>query len=370
MSSSPRKPPTSAAPSVVLLVVVVVAFSVLFVISGSWQAMFPPPAATSQGRQISELYTIIMVIAAVIFLLVETLIVWSVIRYRRRPGDDALPPQTHGNNLLEIIWTVIPTVIVFVLFAISLNTLNSVDALSKAPDVQIRAVAGQFQWQFDYLSADGGTKLFTESTPLAENGGGMAVPVGRTVQLQLTSPDVIHAFYVPQFLYKRDVVPGMTNRFEFTLEESEAGQTYRGQCAELCGIGHWTMTFDVVAKTPAEFDAWVQAKIAEANATPAPRPSGESLLEVSAKDIAFDKHELTASAGKPFAIRFKNNDLAGVPHDIDIRQSDGKTVLQDKPTVDGGKEVVYDYTALQAGTYIFICSVHPIPAMTGTLTVK
>jgi len=370
MSSSPGKRSTSAALTFVLLLAGIAAFCALAVVSGAWDLMFPPKAATNQGREISDLYDIILGIAAVIFLLVEGLIIWSVLRYRRRPGDESLPPQTHGNNLLEVVWTVIPTAIVFFLFAISLNTLNSVDAVSRTPDVQIRAVAGQFQWQFDYLTADGQTKLFTVSTPLAENGGGMAVPVGRTVQLQLTSPDVIHAFYVPEFLFKRDVVPGMTNRFEFKLDESEAGQTFRGQCAELCGIGHWAMFFDVVAKTPAEFDAWVKEKIAEANATPAPRPTGETLIEMSAKDIAYDKKELTVTAGQPFAIHFKNNDAPGIPHDIDIRQSDGRTVLQDKPTIDGGKEIVYDYTALQAGAYTFICSIHPIPSMTGTLTVK
>jgi heme/copper-type cytochrome/quinol oxidase subunit 2 len=180
---------------------------------------------------------------------------------------------------------------------------------------------------------------------------------------------VIHAFYVPHFLFKRDVVPGMVNRFEFTIDAGEAGQTYRGQCAELCGIGHWTMLFDVVVKAPGDFDAWVQEKIAEANATPAPRPSGETLLDVSARDIAFDTKELTVPAGQPFAIKFTNNDPAGVVHDIDIRAANG-TVLQDVPTIDGGQSTVYDYTALEPGTYTFICSIHPIPPMTGTLTVK
>jgi cytochrome c oxidase subunit 2 len=369
MSSSPRNRPLSAALSAVILAVVVVGFSVLFVASGSWDAMFPPPAVTSQGRQISELYTIIMVIAAAIFLIVESLIIYSVLRYRRRPGDDSLPPQTHGNNLVEIIWTVVPTVIVAYMFVISMQTLGSVNAVSSQPEVRIRAVAGQFQWQFDYLDA-GGKSIFTESAPLAENGGGMHVPVGRNIQVDLTSPDVIHAFYVPRFLFKLDVVPGQNNRFDFTVDAAEAGQTFRGQCAELCGIGHQAMQFDVVALTQGEYDAWVAEKIADANATPAPRPSGEALLEVTAKGIAFDKHELTATAGQPFAIRFMNEDPAGVPHDIDIRQEDGRTVVQDKPTVDGGKEVVYDYTALEAGSYRFICSVHPIPPMTGTLTVR
>jgi cytochrome c oxidase subunit 2 len=370
MSSSPRKRPLSAAISAVVLLGIVGAFCVLFVASGAWDAMFPPPAVTSQGREISQLYTIIMVIAAVIFLVVESLIIWSVLRYRRRSDDDALPPQTHGNNLVEIIWTVIPTVIVAYMFVISMQTLGSVDAVSSSSDVKVRAVAGQFQWQFDYLAADGTTRLFTESAPLASNGGGMHLPVGRNIHVELTSPDVLHAFYVPEFLFKRDVVPGQANRFEFTIDAAEAGQTFRGQCAELCGIGHGAMLFDVVAVTQSEFDAWVARKIQEANATPAPRPTGETLIEMTAKGIAYDKHELTVAAGQPFAIRLKNEDPAGVPHDLDIRQADGRTVIQDKPTVDGGREVVYDYTPLQAGSYVFICSVHPIPAMTGTLTVR
>ena len=112
------------------------------------------------------------------------------------------------------------------------------------------------------------------------------------------------------------------------------------------------MMFDVVVKTPADFEAWVALKIAEAKATPAPRPSGAATLELAAKDIKYDKTELSAAAGQPFAIHFKNNDPAGVTHDVDIRQSDGKTVLQDKPTIDGGKETTYDYTALKAGSYV------------------
>jgi cytochrome c oxidase subunit 2 len=375
MSSSPRKRPTSPVPAIALLVIVIAAFCALAVAPvwggrSAWDMMFPVRAATSQAHQVSDLYTVIMAIAAAVFLVVESLIVWSVIRYRRRPEDTELPAQTHGNNLLEVIWTLIPTVIVLVLFVMSLNTLNTVDAISPTPDVQIRAVAGQFQWQFDYLTPDGKTKLFTESTPLAANGGGMVVPAGETVHLSLTSPDVIHAFYVPRFLFKRDVVPGMLNNFDFTIDGTEAGQTYRGQCAELCGIGHWTMQFDVVVKSPADFDAYVKEKTLAAQATPAPRPSGAAAaLELTAKNVQYDKKDLSVAADQPFSIHFTNADPAGLAHDVDIRQTDGKTVLQDKPTTDGGKDVTYDYTALKAGTYTFICSVHP-QNMSGTLTVK
>lgn len=103
---------------------------------------------------------------------------------------------------------------------------------------------------------------------------------------------------------------------------------------------------------------------------PAPTlPPGALTLEVTAEQIAFDKKALEVAAGQPFAIKFVNKDTTGVLHDIDIRKADG-TTLQNMPTIDGGKETTYVYTALDAGTYTFICSIHPIPAMTGTLTVK
>jgi cytochrome c oxidase subunit 2 len=110
--------------------------------------------------------------------------------------------------------------------------------------------------------------------PLVSQGGGMTVPAGRSVALSLVSNDVIHAFYVPQFLFKRDVVPGRVNKFDFNVDEDQAGQTFRGQCAELCGAGHSIMLFDVHAMTAADFDAWLANKIAEAAATPTPAASG------------------------------------------------------------------------------------------------
>ncbi|MBA2700085.1 MAG: cytochrome c oxidase subunit II, partial [Chloroflexi bacterium] len=216
--------------------------------------LFPPIAVTEQGERIRDLYTIVFLIAAVIFFVVEGMIVYTVLRYRRRPGDDELPVQTHGNPIAEVVWTVVPTIIVAFLFIISWQTLNEVDTVSATPETRIRAVAGQFQWSFDYLSPDGETVLYQQFVPTGEEGG-MTVPTGRKVRLDLTSQDVIHAFYVPQFLFKRDVVPGRVNTFEFNVKDEDAGQTFRGQCAELCGAGHRIMLFEVHAKTPAEFDA-------------------------------------------------------------------------------------------------------------------
>jgi cytochrome c oxidase subunit II len=379
MTSSTRTRPSSGAIIALLLLVLVLVGLGLAVARGVdlvkvggdvMGSMFPPPAATAEAHDIRSLYDIVFYIAAVIFLLVEGLIVWTVIRYRRKPGDDVLPPQTHGNNVAEIAWTLIPTIIVAFLFYISWQTLNSVDAVSRNPDLHIRAVAGQFQWSFVYLADDGKTQEFTQFIPSGE-GGGLVVPVGRKIQLDLESPDVIHAFYVPRFLFKRDVVPGQTNKFDFTLDQNEAGQTFRGQCAELCGIGHRTMTFDVHALSQADYDTWVKQKIAEAaKASQSPGTSGAppaATLNLNAQNIKFSAATLQAPADKPFAIAFDNQD-AGITHDVAIQDSTGALIFNGQDVKGPGK-ATDNVQPLKAGTYKFICTFHPVQ-MTGELTVK
>jgi cytochrome c oxidase subunit 2 len=383
MTSSPRSNSTPVFVIAGVVVIVVVLIAALSITGGTdpvtalvraWDSMFPPVAVTEQGRQIRALYDIVFIIAAAIFFLVEGLIVWSVIRYRRRPGDNELPPQTHGNNLAETLWTVGPTLIVAFLFIISWQTLNQVDAVSASPDVHVRADAGQFQWSFVYLAEDGQTELFTQLAPTGE-GGGLVVPVGRTVQLQLKSPDVIHAFYVPHFLFKKDVVPGKTNRFDFRIDESQAGQTFSGQCAELCGTGHRVMVFEVRAVTQADYDAWLQEQIDKVQASPPPSPSGPAgsggppagpPVELTAVNVAFDKPSIEAPADAPFAIHFVNND-SGIPHDVAIQDSGGSFVFNGDDLT-GPTEATYNVPPLAAGQYTYVCTFHA--NMTGTLTVQ
>lgn len=372
MSSTPRKRPAPEALVAGFVVVILVVLVLAVFYSGLGRSLYPPDAVTTQAENVRGLYDIVFAIAVAVFLIVEGLIVWSVLRYRRKPGDDELPAQTHGNNTVEVIWTLIPTVIVLYLFAISWQSLNVVNAVSDQPDIRIHAIASQFQWQFEYLDASG-KKVATQTIPLQADGGGMAVPVGKSILVTLDSPDVIHAFYVPRFLFKRDVVPGTTNRFQFTVDPSEASDghpaVFRGQCAELCGTGHRTMLFNVVGMTQSDYDAWLAALIVKANATPAPVASGASVLQLAALNIAFDTKTLEVAAGQPFAIDFKNQDPAGTQHNVQIRRADG-SIVADPPTIDGGTETTYSYDALPAGTYTFICKVHPISLMTGTLTVK
>jgi plastocyanin len=215
----------------------------------------------------------------------------------------------------------------------------------------------------------------------------MVVPVGEPIHVTLHSPDVIHAFYVPKFLFKRDVNPGpRENNFDFTVDVGDAGQTFRGQCAELCGPGHGGMTFEVKAVTRPEFDTWLKQQIDAAKASPPGSPPAGSppagsppagsppgspptagpVIELAAQNIAFDKSTLEAPADKPFQIHFANRDNA-TQHNVQIKNPDG-TVAFNGELIAGPAEATYNVPALKAGSYPFMCVVHP--AMTGTITVQ
>jgi len=327
--------------------------------------MVPPAPETKQAKEVFVLYAIVLGMGAVVFLAVEGFILYSIVRYRRR--DNRLPTQLHGNNTIELVWTAIPTVIVLVLFVLSTLTLNSIEARSASPGVHVEVNGFQWQWTFRYLDgdADATNDLSITGTPAVPPV--MVVPVGEPILLTLRSNDVIHAFYVPQFLVKRDVIPVSEGRSPNTLEFtiSEVG-TYAGQCAEFCGDLHSRMTFKVQAMTRAKYDAWFAA--ARAGATPGPSVNpGGVVLKVAADHIAYSIHELTAPADEPFTIEFTNNEA--ISHNVAIYQ--GKTAIFHGALVSGpGKTVSYVIKALPAGEYTFICDVHPVPDMTGKLTVK
>ena len=341
----------------------IVALAAATVLLAGCDSLRPPHAITAQGREIGTLYDFVFAIAIVVFVLVEGLILFAVIRYRRKPTDTELPPQIHGNNTLEIIWTVIPTIVVAVMFILSYQTLTKVDAVDNTTDVRIRAVAARFQWTFEYLSADGLSVLFRQQAPEME------VPVGKTVHLTLESKDVTHSFYVPQFLFKRDVVPGRENVFEFTVDPVDVNQTFRGQCAQLCGTYHDSMLFSLKALSSADYDAWLQGQIAGAKATPAPVASaapGQVVVNLAAQNIQYDQSAIEAPANQPFTIKFQNNDPS-TSHNVTIKDPSGAEVF--KGEIFSGVDVrIYPIPPLAAGTYTFFCTVHP--SMTGTLTVK
>src|SRR6187549_3285483 len=215
--------------------------------------MLPPQPATEGGKDVFNLYLLVLGLALIVFVGVEGFILYAVVRYRRKPGDDVLPEQLHGNTTVEIIWTAIPTVIVFILFTFSMITLGEVDA-----------------------HQDPGATIEVEGVTIRGEPGKppvMAVPVGEPVRLILKSLDVNHSWYVPQFLIKRDLIDfghaRAPNELEFTVNEEG---TYSGQCAEFCGTGHADMTFVVQAMSRADYDAYIAALVAGET----PVPSGGS----------------------------------------------------------------------------------------------
>jgi cytochrome c oxidase subunit 2 len=320
--------------------------------------LLPPEPKTTAAQDVFDLYVVILVLAGIVFLGVEGFIVYAVIRYRRQPGDETLPTQHHGNNLIEILWTAIPSVIVLILFTLSIITLNTVNASNPNPAVEIQVEGYQWQWKFHY-EGDVTVSGSAEDPPV------MTVPVGEPVRVILNSDDVIHAFFVPHFLIKRDVIPisetGTANQLEFTVTEPG---TYSGQCAEFCGTGHAEMTFLIDAVSPDEYDAWLTAK--QAGETPPPPPSGEectTTIDLSAADISFSTDTIEAPAGQSFCIAFANEDTA--PHDVGIY--DGDTEVFNGDDLPAGESIVYMIPALEPGDYDFRCNLHP-DLMFGDLT--
>lgn len=208
-----------------------------------------PQAVTEQGQEVNALYTVFFWVAAGVFSITAGLIGWSIVRYRAKPGDNELPKQFHQNLKLEVVWFAIPQLIVVGLFVLSAFTLNDVNERKPDPDVTVRVTGFQWGWRFEYE----GTDVEVVGTP--QDPAEVMVPTG-DVAFILTSADVIHSFYVPKFLFKRDTVPGRDTRVDVTI--SEEG-TFKGVCAEFCGLLHDRMTFSITSVAPTEFNDWLDA---------------------------------------------------------------------------------------------------------------
>lgn len=201
--------------------------------------------ATTNAREVTGLFYTIFYVALAIFVIVEGLLVYFVIRYQRRPNTD-LPEQIHGNTPLEIAWTLAPALVLAVVFVLTIRTMSSVSTSSQpAATLNVHVIGHQWWWEFQYPDLH----IITAND--------LHVPVGQVVGLTLASDNVIHSFWVPQLTGKTDLVPSHENK---TWLRAEASGEYNGQCAEFCGSQHAHMLFHVVASSPADFDAWVKTQ--------------------------------------------------------------------------------------------------------------
>jgi cytochrome c oxidase subunit 2 len=218
---------------------------------------FPEPI-TAQGHRVIALWKGSSVAALAVGVVVWGLILFCIVWFRRR--DDRLPPQVHYNIPIEILYTVLPFVMIAVLFYFTAVDENYENKISKNPDVLVNVVGYQWAWQFNYVSGPAaGLEIHGRPGQYPQ----LVLPVGEKVQFALTSPDVVHAFWVPNFLFKRDVIPGRVNRFEVTIEKTGV---WKGACTELCGVDHDRMLFTLSTVTPTDFMTFAQTALAEAKA--------------------------------------------------------------------------------------------------------
>jgi cytochrome c oxidase subunit 2 len=213
-----------------------------------------PEPATDRAPLIDELWRWSWLAAIIVGVLVWGLILYAVFKYRRR-SDDEIPVQTRYNLPIEILYTVAPVVVVLVFFYFTVQTQNGVLATAAEDgeaDHQITVVGQKWSWTFNYMDEDavGGQTVYEAGTP-AELPT-LVLPVNESIDVELRSPDVIHSFWVPAFLFKMDVIPGRANSFSFTPTREG---TFAGKCAELCGTYHSRMLFNVEVVSAEEYDA-------------------------------------------------------------------------------------------------------------------
>ena len=215
----------------------------------TWEAF--GPVAQKQ----LDLFNVTLWIMVIVFVLVEGVLLYAIIRYRRRPGQPK-PVPIHGNTTLEITLTIIPTILVTGLGIWSVFTLFYVEVPPDATDaLHVNVTGHQWWFEFEYPDAGNGKHIITANE--------LRIPVDRPIILKLESDDVIHSFWVPKLAGKIDMVPTHVNKMWFQADsdkiEDELPVTLYGQCAELCGLAHALMRFRVTVMDQADFDSWVAA---------------------------------------------------------------------------------------------------------------
>ncbi|CAA9276704.1 MAG: Cytochrome c oxidase polypeptide II [uncultured Blastococcus sp.] len=219
-----------------------------------------PEGITEEAQDMRELWTGSVIAALIVGVLVWGLILYSVVAHRKR--SDELPKQTAYNLPLEIVYTILPFLIIAGLFFFTVVVQNRVMERSDEPDETIAVNAFKWNWQFVYPeTTDEGTGEPVNTVGSSTEIPILVLPTERTIRFEVASADVIHSFWVPEFLFKLDVIPGNENGrdnvFEVTVQEEGS---YVGRCAELCGTYHAYMNFEVRAVSGDRYDAYLEAR--------------------------------------------------------------------------------------------------------------
>jgi cytochrome c oxidase subunit II len=314
--------------------------------------------ATSQAQQIHSLYYLILALAGLVFLGVEGTLLWSIIRYRRRPGDEAEPPQRYGTTKVIVLFFLIGLVIVAALYPFGEVALTRVDS-NPPPGEEVDIQGSQWQWSAVYPNEGIAVSGKTFVRPLV-----MEVPVDEPIRIRLISNDVMHELFVPNFFFMRNALPGRTNVFTWT--PTELG-TFQGQCAEYCGLGHYQMRFVVRVVTQQDFVAWVNQVRKAALSVTCPQMSGTQ-LRVAAHNISWNTQCIHVAAGTAISLTVSNLD-AGIDHNFAIWNGpDTKHEFFQTSKFPGVATRSFTIQALPPGKYYYQCNVHG-PAMSGVFIV-
>jgi cytochrome c oxidase subunit 2 len=258
-----------------------------------------PHNASKQAGNVHTLYEVLLLTTIPIFVLVETVVIFSVWKFRMRPGEEEKDgPPIHGNTRLEVLWTVLPAILILSLCTYAYTVLHSNEE-TKAGEMTVNVTERQFAFEFSYPDQGGKTVV----SPV------LYLPKGHPVVFKIRALDVVHSFFVPEFSQKIDAVPGITTTLRVT--PTRLG-TYPAECTELCGAGHSLMRATVRVVTPPVFQSWVSSQPANAAppiGTPPPSatqqgvpgakatPSGGAPSGASASGAAAGKTVFTGSAG-------------------------------------------------------------------------
>ncbi|HJE57696.1 MAG TPA: cytochrome c oxidase subunit II [Nocardiopsis listeri] len=259
-----------------------------------------PEPITEQAERVLALWQGSWVTAFAVGILVWGLFIWTILFHRKR--SEQLPPQVRYNMPIEALYTVLPIVVISVLFFFTARDQAYLLETEEPADVHVEVVAFQWAWQFNYMDdtkENGGEVLHSEvgipnpdGTADRSTQPTLVLPENAIVHFDLHSPDVIHSFWIPSFGFKMDVVPGRDNAFQVDMNEGSEG-TYVGRCAELCGVDHTRMLFNVEVLPQDEYEAWA----AEQEQQASEEAGAEGLVEDSTDSAEGSGAEGTGAEG-------------------------------------------------------------------------
>jgi cytochrome c oxidase subunit 2 len=238
-----------------------------------------PAADSTQADRIDTLWDVLVIASVPIFVLVCVVVLFSIAKFRMRPGEEQLDgPPIHGNTRLEVVWTALPAILLVSLCTYAYIVLHDIEKAPAAghPERVVKVTGQQFAWTFEYQ--EGGKRFSTAQ---------LYLPAGESVKFDVVSKDVIHDFWVPDFRMKIDAVPGITTSYRVTPKNPQSVGSHQIVCAELCGLGHAYMRQTAHVLAPAQFASWVRKMTAGAAAggagtsgggTTAAKPDGKQLF--------------------------------------------------------------------------------------------